>query len=66
MKTSKKAVGGSTPPLYNPYTSLGLYCNGLGEGGERALAETLRLNATLASIDLCCEFVGCEGVRKVR
>ena len=36
----------------NTLTSLSLYLNNLGEGGGRALAEALRLNSTLKSLDL--------------
>jgi Ran GTPase-activating protein (RanGAP) involved in mRNA processing and transport len=43
---------GLLPFLNTTVNCVHLDYNGMGEGGGRALAETLRLNTTLASLDL--------------
>jgi len=43
--------------------SLDVRFNGLGEGGGRALAETLRFNATLTSLKLSWNGLGDGGGR---
>jgi hypothetical protein len=42
----------------------GMACAGWGEGGGWALAETLRLNTTLTSLNLANECVGRNGGRE--
>ena len=37
-----------------------LFCNDLGEGGGRALAQALRLNITLTSLNICWNGMGEE------
>ena len=44
-------------------TLLALYYNGLGEGGGRAIAETLRLNTTVTSLALYYNGLGEVGGR---